>query len=305
LLVYGKQSCNCFIAMTKKIVKSFLLLTAFLTIFLLYHFYGIFNAGVVNAPVLETGFTNDQKPAESPATSTESAAAPTESAPVLTPDFTNDQKPAESPATSTEPAPALADSHAQVIKLDVPFTPQAPFGEWSDLRQQNACEEAAVIMAMYWVRGQSLSPQEAKDKIIAISDWEQQRYGIYQDTSARDTAERIFKEYFEYQKVNVVNNITLQDIINELTKNNLVIAPANGQTLNNPFFNSPGPERHMIVITGYDYRAKEFITNDPGTKRGQDYRYDQDVLFNAIRDYETGYHQPIAGIKKNMIVVQK
>ena len=32
---------------------------------------------------------------------------------------------------------------------DVPFTPQAPLGNWEDERQQAGCEEAAALMATF------------------------------------------------------------------------------------------------------------------------------------------------------------
>ena len=61
----------------------------------------------------------------------------------------------------------------------------------------------------------------------------------------------------------------------------------------------------MIIIRGYDPLTKEFITNDPGTRKGELYRYDATVLYEAIRDYPTGYHEIIPHIEKNMIVVSK
>ncbi len=45
-----------------------------------------------------------------------------------------------------KPLPELLPSS---ILLDVPFTSQAPFAEWSDLVYQNACEEAVLVMAIY------------------------------------------------------------------------------------------------------------------------------------------------------------
>ncbi|MEI7451863.1 MAG: C39 family peptidase [Candidatus Falkowbacteria bacterium] len=207
-------------------------------------------------------------------------------------------------ASSTTPS-STPPFKKDLIKLDVPFTTQSPFAQWSDLRQENACEESAAIMAVYWAKGKIFTAQEARDMIVAISDWEKKNYGSFEDTSAKDTVDRIFKKYFNYQKVAVVNNIKLEDIITELEKGNLVITPMDGQKLGNPFFTPPGPVTHMLVIIGYDYKTKEFIVNESGTKRGKAYRYDRDVLFAAIRDYPTGNHEPIVGIKKNMIVVRK
>jgi len=193
-----------------------------------------------------------------------------------------------------------------IIILDVPFTPQAPLAEWSDPRQQDGCEEAAVLIAMKWVKGETIaSGAQAKEEIIAMSSWQLKNYGEYRDTSAADTVERLIKEYYQYDGVQVKNDITIEDIIKELEAGNLVITPMNGQILDNPYYTPPGPERHMLVVRGYDYATKEFITNDPGTKRGELYRYNEKVLYNAIRDYKTGYHVAIDVVNKNMIVIKK
>jgi hypothetical protein len=143
----------------------------------------------IDSPVAVVDSINQTKPIEIVATSTEPEPinvipAPVEeaitpTAPVILP-------------TSTASGPVSVPS--KIIKMTVPFTAQAPFGEWSDLRQQNACEEVTAIMALRWVNGKSLTALEAKAEIIAISDWEQEKYGFYQDTSARDTMDRIFQE---------------------------------------------------------------------------------------------------------------
>jgi hypothetical protein len=190
------------------------------------------------------------------------------------------------------------------VLLDVPFTPQAPFAEWDNPIYQDGCEEAASLIAVRWVRGQSLSLEQADEEIVAASNYQTKEYGEYRDASAQDTADRIIKGYFGYDRVEVKRDITIEDIINELMRGNIVITPMNGQKLNNPFYTPPGPVRHMVVIRGYDRDKKEFITNDPGTRRGEGYRYDQEVLYNAIRDYHTGYHIPIEKEEKTMIVVK-
>ena len=78
--------------------------------------------------------------------------------------------------------------------------------------------------------------------------------------------------------------------------------PVDGRGLN-PKYKAPGPERHMILIRGYDDDTGEFITNDAGTRKGEKYRYKYEKLFNAIRDYPTGDHVPVVGRIKKMIVV--
>jgi ribosomal protein L30/L7E len=200
---------------------------------------------------------------------------------------------------------AFFEIHDKVLIANVPFTTQAPFGNWADPREENGCEEAAAAMAVSWARGQSLSKDQALKDIIGSSDYTLKKYGEYRDISAQNTVDWIFKDYFKYTKVTLVKNITVNDIVEELTKGNLVITPMNGQMMNNPYYKQPGPARHMLLIRGYDPATKEFITNDSGTRNGELYRYDATVLYAAIRDYPTGYHVIIPTIEKDMIVVSK
>lgn len=200
--------------------------------------------------------------------------------------------------------PALPEQPQQFVLLDVPFIVQAPFGQWKDPRQQDACEEAAVLMAISWINNQKIIDKNAALKeIFSMIDYQTKNYGEYRDTSAADTAKRLIAGYFNHQNYFIKENITIKDIWEELSKGNLIIVPANGQKLNNPFFTPPGPERHMIVIRGFDLKTLEFITNDPGISQGEKYRYPQEILFNAIRDYPTGYHVSISKETKIMIVV--
>lgn len=191
------------------------------------------------------------------------------------------------------------------ILQKVPFTAQAPFGEWTDPRQQDGCEEASALMAVSWARGETFTLEEAKAKILKISDWEQEKFGNFHDTSSQDTVDRIFKDYFNFDDVRLVKNITADDIIDELEKGNLVVIPSNGRALGNPYFTPPGPDHHMLVVIGYDYATDEFITNDPGTRQGGSFRYSKFVLFGSVRDYPTGDHDQIDEIEKVMIVVSK
>lgn len=191
------------------------------------------------------------------------------------------------------------------ILLNAPFVSQAPFGNWSDPRKQDGCEEAAAIMAMAWVNNRKLTSQMADEKIDEISAYEEKMYGNSRDTNAQDTAERIFKKFFKYDNVRVKYNITKENIKQELFKSNLVIVPTNGRLLNNPNYTFPGPTTHNLVIIGYDVDKKEFITNDPGTRRGEKYRYNEDVLENALSDYPTGNHEKIEEIKTAMIIIWK
>lgn len=205
-----------------------------------------------------------------------------------------------------EVTPKAVDRTVAALIENVPFTVQAPFSEWSDPRFQDACEEASILMAMKWLEGKNISSRaEAKAEILALVDWQIKNYENYHDTSAEDTMERLFQKYYHYENVWITKEASDLDIISELQKGNLVIAPMNGQLLNNPSFTQPGPERHMVVIKGFDPVKDEFITNDPGISQGENYRYPISLFINAIRDYPTGYHSPITTLEKTIIVISK
>jgi hypothetical protein len=185
----------------------------------------------------------------------------------------------------------------------VPFTPQAPFAEWYDPRQDYGCEEASLLMVWHYIKQEPLSLANAKAEITALSDWELKTYGEFRDSSASDTV-KIFKEYFQYQNVRLIFDVSIEDIKKELAMGNPVIVPMHGQVLDNPYYTPPGPLHHMLVVVGYDDKTREFITNDSGTKRGHKIRYTYDNFYSAIRDYETGHALPVTKIRKPMIVIE-
>ena len=161
-----------------------------------------------------------------------------------------------------------------------------------------------MLMAMFWVEGRQITKSGAEKAILAIAKYEQKNYGEFRDTSIEDTA-MIMRDYFDYKNIEVKNNINTEDIKEELVNGNLVIVAVNGQKIGNPFYTFPGPLQHMLVVTGYDAEKKDFITNDPGTKRGEAFRYREDILEAALQDYVTGYKEPIIEVKKSMIVVSR
>jgi uncharacterized membrane protein (UPF0127 family) len=207
----------------------------------------------------------------------------------------------ENELCNAAPATILPESDERAA---VSFSPQAPFGEWSDDRQEDGCEEASIVMAHYWKQGKSLTREQVFAEIIALSAYEKKAYGYYNDTSAEDTA-KLFRDYYKIDGVSARGDASVDSIKQELSAGNLVITPMNGQELHNPYYTAPGPPRHMILIIGYDDVKQEFITNDPGTRRGEGYRYPYDVFVNAIHDYPSGNKIPGVNGKRMMIVVEK
>jgi uncharacterized protein YvpB len=96
----------------------------------------------------------------------------------------------------------------------------------------------------------------------------------------------IAQKHFNMQSGRVIKNATIDDIKREIASGKPVIVPAAGKLLDNPNFRNGGPKYHMLVIKGYDKDG--FITNDPGTRKGEYFRYTYDNLYNAIHDWDDG-----------------
>ncbi len=205
--------------------------------------------------------------------------------------------PSHSPAVVPSPS-----SLPNRLSLSVPFIVQAPDGLWEESLFQDGCEEAALLTVWHWLQGTALTNKEAGQAIRDVSAFEDATYGPAADRSAQDTMQ-LMKDYFKYASVRVEYNITAQTIKKALAGGSIVITPMNGRLLHNPFYTPPGPDRHMIVIIGYDDTTNQFITNDPGTIHGLNYHYSQDAYMAAIRDYPTGNHLPIPARVTAMIII--
>lgn len=187
---------------------------------------------------------------------------------------------------------------------DVPFTSQAPFGNWADAEQNYGCEEASLLMAVYWAHGKKLTSEIALREIKAMSKFEQEKYGDFHDTSIADTLD-LLKTYLKHENAFAKYDIGVEDIKKELAKGNLVVVPINGRILGNIYFTPPGPFLHQMVIVGYDDTTQEFISHDPGTMKGGNYRYGYKTVERALMDYPTGFNEPVNEIRSAMISIGK
>ncbi len=206
--------------------------------------------------------------------------SPAPSAPFISSQPTSSSKPQAS--TSRKPNPSVLPA---TVNLDIPFTVQAPHANWDDPYGE-LCEEASVLMTISYLRNESIaSPDIADQKLLAIKAFEDATFGYYEDTTAAETL-RIFQEFYDYPNASLIENPTIEDIKAALAAGKPVLVPAAGRALGNPYFQQPGPLYHMLVIKGYTSDGK-FIVNDPGTRRGADFLYDQTVIMNAMHDWRS------------------
>jgi len=185
------------------------------------------------------------------------------------------------------------------IFIEVPFTTQAPFANW-DIYHEEACEEAAIIMLKYFVDGKSLTPEIAEKEIQQLISHETKTYGKYEDSSALEITQ-LAGDYYGINNLKVIYDFSAEDLKKYLSLGTPIIVPAAGRLLGNPNFKAPGPLYHVLVLVGYDDDI--IITNDPGTKNGEGYRYNIKTLYNAIHDF-SGNLAEIEQGRKAMIVLE-
>lgn len=172
-----------------------------------------------------------------------------------------------------------------IVILPVPFTVQAPQANWS-APYQDACEEASMIMAAEYLKGGKKGKLDlvyANREILKLVQWQKKNRGFYESTTASEVVS-ILKDYYSIQAR--VVKYEAAKIKQALDKKQIVLLPAAGRKLGNQYFQRPGPLYHMLVVKGY--QGDEFITNDPGTKRGENFRYTEKVLADAVHDWNNG-----------------
>lgn len=198
-------------------------------------------------------------------------------------------------------APAAASSKAAAtgnVQLKLPFASQAPLGNW-DPPYDEACEEASLILVNAYLNGQGMSANEMNAQILATVAWEEAN-GYPIDVTMPQLLEIAKGKYGLNGRV--IENVTIEDIKEELRNGNPVIAPFAGRELGNPYYSGLGPWYHVLVITGFD--GTHFYTKDVGTKRGDNYKYTHATLFNALHDWTGVKEQTNTGPKRVLIVTK-
>ncbi len=180
------------------------------------------------------------------------------------------------------------------LLLEVPFSSQAPFANWDNLHEE-ACEEMSLIMVKFYFDKKKLSPKIAENEIQKLKDYQLLKNGHYMDSDMNELS-KIADEYYKMKNFRIIENVTKDKILENLTKGGPVIVPTAGRVLGNPNFSGLGPLYHNLVIVGFDESG--FITNDPGTRNGKYYHYDFKILMNAIHDFPGNKKGIIKGEKR-------
>lgn len=197
--------------------------------------------------------------------------------------------------TSTAPTQTTLPKEKRLM---VPFLVQAPKANW-ELPYQEACEEASVLMVAGYYKGDrgAYDADEADRMIREVVAFQEAHYGDYKDTTAGET-KRFLEAMYPNLQAEVVPLKDAEQVKRYIAEGIPVIVPADGKQLPNPNFRNGGPPFHMLVVRGYT--ADHFITNDPGTRNGQNFLYTYDGLLDAVHDWNGG---DVANGKRVLLIV--
>ena len=166
-------------------------------------------------------------------------------------------------------------------EIEVPFTSQAPAGDWSQ-PWKDACEETSIYMVASFYAGDDIKREEAIKKIREILKTKNETFKVSKDESLATIAELIDELGLPWN-ARIVYDPTVDDLKKELSEGRPIIVPVYAPALGNPYYGG-GVYYHVLVLTGYDDADDVFVVNDPGTKRGEGLRFKYDTFMGAIHD---------------------
>ncbi len=204
-------------------------------------------------------------------------------------------------ASSTFVSAPIVSKIPDSLNLDVPFVPQAPEKNW-DQPWQDACEEAAILMMDAYYKDYKVSVLRAKEDILKMVAWQESVDRNWGRSIEMEKIQKIFTDYltgYTASKLHVIENPTIDQIKKYIANGQPVYVVADGKILPNPHFQNGGPEYHALVIRGYT--KDSFITNDPGTQFGQNFKYKYNDLMNAIHDWNGG---DVIGGRRVVLVIE-
>ena len=193
---------------------------------------------------------------------------------------------------------SLPNPRVQEINLAVPFTIQSPDQKWDELYKEG-CEEACVLMVYSFLNNQNISMDSALKDIGEMIYWQIENWNGHFDLSATTTAE-MAKEFYNLD-IEIIELSSIEQIKDIIRTGYPLILPCAGRELKNPNFKQPGPLYHMLIVKGFT-KDGLIITNDPGTRKGKDYVYQPDILWNAIADWDYNLKNPNQNEKVGIIL---
>ena len=183
------------------------------------------------------------------------------------------------------------------INHEVPFFPQAPDGN-RNLPRAEACEEASIALANYFIKGKSLTKDQFRTDLLAMVDRQMELFNDYIHTSIEQT-KQLYLDFYGGEAY-IVDNPTIQQIKSILAQWDMIVAPFAWRKLGNPYYSGQGPWYHMLLIRWYD--ETYFYTNDVGTRRGDNFPYTHEIIMEALHDLN--YDDINQGAKRILVITE-
>lgn len=164
--------------------------------------------------------------------------------------------------------------------LTVQFICQAPLQTEENWKyHEESCEEAAILQAYLYETGQTMTKQQANEEILKMVNWQMQNFGEHKDLYA-DDVKKFINGYYNIpaEDIEVTYDVTLGNIKDFVLQGHPVIVPIMGNILKNPYY--PYPGYHMLTVIGFT--EDKIITNDNGTRHGENYPYDNEIFLEAM-----------------------
>ena len=192
--------------------------------------------------------------------------------------------------TSATPSDQPPVNLPAAVILPVPFTPQAPLGNWA--ARQHTCEEASLVMVDRYLHGDHsgalIDGHTADAAINQVTAWKPA-----QDLTPLQVGEVAQKYMGWAYKVLPSTRLNMKQ---QLSLGRPLIVGVRTHGLGNS--NYPGYSSHFeqagwsvshyLVVAGYD-QNDTYILNDPGLTRGHGYHISYDQLMHAIDDLDQAY----------------
>ncbi|MHB8613754.1 MAG: C39 family peptidase [Candidatus Dormibacteraceae bacterium] len=176
------------------------------------------------------------------------------------------------------------------VLLPVPYTDQAPLGDWA--AKQHTCEEASLAMVDRYLAGDhsgsQIDPRAAAGAINRITPWKP-AVDLTTEQVGQVATQHLgwSHEVLPASLLNMQQQLALgRPLIVGVRTHGLGNSSYPGYTTH---YEQPGwSVSHYLVVIGYD-RSGSFVLNDPGITRGHGYSITYDQLMHAIDDLDQAY----------------
>ncbi len=182
-----------------------------------------------------------------------------------------------------EPTKILESGLPNYHLIKTSFVPQSPEKNW-DQPWQDACEEAALLIAYYYYNQITPDTLQIKEKLLDVINYEnKESWG----TSINiDKINQVANNFLNLSS-EIIKDPTIDDIKRSLVNNRLILIPSAGKILfkENKYFNDGGPQYHALIVLGFDDDKQKFIVHDVGTQHGAYFKYSYFLLMDSIHDF--------------------